>query len=169
MLSVPVGAAAVSMAAAAEPVVAPAAPAAVQPLAPQPTPLGDRWTELVQRLAAQGRITALVRELAWQAGAVACDDEADGSTWTLLVERETLRADSLRDKLATVLGNEAGRPQRLVLTAGVPGDSPARRDAWERQRRQAEAERLIQDDPAVQQVLAQFGSARIVPNSIRPL
>jgi DNA polymerase-3 subunit gamma/tau len=146
-----------------------AAPAVLS--APETTPLGDRWAELVRRLAEQGRIAALVKELAWQAGVRDCSDEADGSAccWTLLVERESLRADGTRDKLAAALSAELGRPQRLQLEAGVPTDSVARRDAWERQRRQAEAEQIIRSDPAVQELLSQFKTARIVPDSIRPL
>ncbi len=150
----------------------PAAAAAAAVLsAPETTPLGDRWAELVRRLAEQGRIAALVRELAWQAGVRDCSDEADGSgcCWTLRVERDSLRADGTRDKLAAALSAELGRPQRLQLEAGVPTDSVARRDAWERQRRQAEAEQIIRADPAVQELLSQFKTARIVPDSIRPL
>ena len=149
----------------------PAAPAAAAaPLtAPQTTPQGDRWAQLVQPLAEQGRITALVRELAWQAGVQGLQEDAASCTWTLQVERESLRNDSLRDKLAAALTAQQGLPQHLVLEPGVPADSVARREAWERLRRQAEAEQLIRDDPAVQELLAQFKTARIVPGSVKPL
>jgi DNA polymerase III subunit gamma/tau len=40
--------------------------------------------------------------------------------------------------------------------------------AAERERRQQEAERIIQNDPLVQDLLAQFPGARIVPGSIKP-
>ena len=136
---------------------------------PQTTPLGDRWATLVGALQQQGRISALVRELALQAGALACDEGADGCTWTLVVERESLRSPALAEKLQAALAAELGGPQRLQLQAGVPTDSPARRDASERQRRQADAERQIRDDPAVSELLTQFKTARIVPGSIRPL
>ncbi len=144
-------------------------PAAATVLAPEARALGDRWAALVQVLAEQGRISALVRELAWQAGVQACDDAADGSsTWILTVERESLRTDNLRDKLAAALSSEQGQPQRLVLEAGLPVDSMARREALERQRRQVEAEQSIRDDPAVQELLSQFSTARIVPGTIKP-
>jgi DNA polymerase-3 subunit gamma/tau len=42
------------------------------------------------------------------------------------------------------------------------------RDAAERDRRQAEAERVIQDDPLVKALMAQYKTARIVPGSVRP-
>ncbi len=147
---------------------APAQPATALS-APATTALGERWFELAQRLAEQGRINALVRELAWQAGVQACVDGRDGCTWTLTVERDSLRTDSLRDRLAAALSAELGSPQRVELQAGVPVDSVARREAWERQRRQAEAEQVIRDDPAVQELLAQFKTARVVPGTIKPL
>jgi DNA polymerase-3 subunit gamma/tau len=110
-----------------------------------------------------------VRELAWQAGVRDCAEGPGGTTWTLIVERESLRSNASRDKLAAALSAELGSPQLLELEGGVPTDSVARREAWERQRRQAEAEQIIRDDPAVQELLGQFKSARIVPGSVRPL
>jgi DNA polymerase-3 subunit gamma/tau len=149
---------------------APPASAAASALqAPQLTPLGDRWAALVRRLQEQGRIAALVRELALQAGALSCEEDGHGDTWTLVVERESLRTPALVEKLQAALAAELGRAQQLRLQPGVPGDSLARRDAWERQQRQLEAERRIRDDPAVTELLAQFKTARIVPGSIRPL
>jgi DNA polymerase III subunit gamma/tau len=152
--------------------VSPASPLRSAPDLPTPpvtTALGDRWAERVQGLAAAGRISGLVRELAWQAGALACDEGPDGSVWTLMVERESLRSEAMRDRLAAALTAEAGASQRLELVPGVPSDSMSRRDAWERQRRQAEAEALFRNDPAVQDLLSQFKTARLVPGTIRPL
>ena len=147
----------------------PQAAAAAPLVAPQTTPLGDRWADVVLRLTEQGRIAALVRELAWQAGVRSCVDGPEGCTWTLVVERESLRSNASRDKLAAALSAELGSPQLLELEPGVPTDSVARREAWERQRRQAEAEQIIREDPAVQELLGQFKTARIVPGSIRAL
>ena len=131
-------------------------------------PGGGRGAALVRGLAEQGRIAAMVRELAWQAGVLACDERDDGCTWTLAVERESLRSGSTPDRLAAALNADGGPLHRLVIEAGVPTDSVARRDAWDRQRRQAEAEQAIRDDPAVQELLGQFRTARIVLGSIRP-
>jgi DNA polymerase-3 subunit gamma/tau len=47
-------------------------------------------------------------------------------------------------------------------------DTPARRTTAERQRRQREAEQIVHNDPLVQEMLAQFKTARIVPGSIKP-
>ncbi len=153
------------------PVLPPPAPAAPTASAPPPADpaLGDRWQTLVQRLAEQGAVTALARELAWQAGLEAVDERASPQRWQLRVERESLRSAAVADRLAAALAAELGRPVALDLQPGVPEDSPARRDAAERQRRQAEAEAVIRDDPAVKTLLEQFKTARIVPGSIKPV
>ena len=148
------------------------APRAAEPPVPTLTTdraLGARWHALVTRLSETGAITALARELALQGGLRAIDDSASPPRWLLVVERETLRSNALRDKLAAALTAELGTPLQLELEAGVPDDTPARRDAAERQRRQAAAEAAIQGDAVVQELLAQFKTARIVPGSIKPL
>jgi DNA polymerase-3 subunit gamma/tau len=161
-------------------VLAPAAPeprmAAPSVATPPPGPavaaansaLGDRWVALASKLAAQGSIVALARELAWQAGLLSVDDQVVPAVWTLQVEREPLRSPALRDKLAATLAAELGAPVELVLVAGTPDDSPARREAAERAQRQGLAEETIRTDPVVQALLAQYKSARIVPGSIKP-
>jgi DNA polymerase III subunit gamma/tau len=148
-----------------------AEPAAVMTLAPVPvpTPLGERWSALIRRLAQAGSISALARELAWQGGLRDIDEAAVPAVWTLVVERESLRSPALRDKLAAALAAELGAAVELRVEAGVPGDSVARRDQAERQRRQAEAEATIASDPLVAGLLAQFKGARIVPGSIKPI
>jgi DNA polymerase-3 subunit gamma/tau len=149
-----------------------APPVSLVPPAPVAGPvdsvLGDRWVALVTRLAAQGTIVALARELAWQAGLLSVDDRAVPAAWTLQVERESLRSPVLRDKLSAALAAELGTSVDLVLVAGAPDDSPARREAAERGRRQALAEETIRADPVVQALLEQYRSARIVPGSIKP-
>lgn len=155
--------------------VAPAAPVRVEESpAPAPTPalvpttLGDRWQRLVLQMAEKGTISALVRELAWQATLVQADDDAQPARWVLVVERESLRTPALQERLANALAAEWGSAVALDLQAGTAGDSPARRDAAERVRRQAEAEDLIRNDPVVQTLMGQFKTARIVPGSIKP-
>lgn len=151
------------------------APAAAPPAAPLQAvaatvdrALGDRWYALIKPLTEQGSLSALARELATQGGLVAVDNSQTPPRWCVMVERETLRATPLRDKLATVLASALGHDVELELQAGVPSDSPARRDAAERARQQAAAEETIQNDPVVQTLLAQFKTARIVPGSIKP-
>ncbi len=113
-------------------------------------------------------ITALVRELALQAELVAQGDAA-APLWRLRVERESLRTAALRDKLQAALVEGLGMAGlQLELQPGVALDTPARRIAAEKQRRQQEAEQIIHDDPLVQEMLAQFKTARIVPGSIKP-
>jgi DNA polymerase-3 subunit gamma/tau len=140
---------------------------------PAPPPSGkvaaaDRWTALVADLAAAGSISALVRELALQAECVSFDETSTPSAWCLRVERESLRAPALVDKLQAAVAAATGRETKLVVEAGATGDTPARRDAAEQARRLAEAEQIIRDDPLVRTLLAQYRGARIVPGSIKP-
>ncbi|MCO5977878.1 DNA polymerase III subunit gamma/tau [Ideonella oryzae] len=135
------------------------------------TPLGDRWAEAVAGMQATGSLVALVRELALQSELVAIAPGADGQgeQWQLRVEREPLRAPPLVDKLQKALQAWAAQPIRLQTVAGVAQDSPALRETERLARRQREAEEVIQSDPLVQSLLAQFSTARIVPGSIRPV
>jgi DNA polymerase III subunit gamma/tau len=121
------GSAALRTAAAPAIAVAATPPAMEHSLAP--TPLGDRWAGLVASLSERGALSALVRELAWQAGLDRIDDGTQPPTWHLLVERDSLRSDALRDKLGQLLAAELGQPLQLALHEQVPQDSPARRDA----------------------------------------
>jgi DNA polymerase-3 subunit gamma/tau len=144
------------------------APARASPPPLEPTPLGERWAAIVALLNQRQAIAALVRELAMQAQLV---DQSDGAQplWRLRVERESLRAPALADKLRHALAEALGiAPLRLEIEAGAVTDTPARRDAAERERRQREAEELVRNDPLVQEMLAQFPTARIVPGSIKP-
>jgi DNA polymerase-3 subunit gamma/tau len=134
----------------------------------EPTPLGDRWQALVAMLNERQAISALARELAMQAQLLEQHDGAQ-PLWRLRVERESLRAEALVEKLRAALAETVGIPPlRLEVEAGAVTDSPARRDAAERERRQREAEAIIHNDPLVKEMLAQFPSARIVPGSIKP-
>jgi DNA polymerase-3 subunit gamma/tau len=142
----------------------PEAAAAPSSTPPARTPLGDRWADVVAQLVERQAITALVRELAWQAELVA----QDGELWRLRVEREPLRAAPLREKLQAALAQRLGTAARIEVESGVALDSPARRDAAERERRQREAEQIIHGDPLVQELMGQFKTARIVPGSIKP-
>jgi DNA polymerase-3 subunit gamma/tau len=137
------------------------APEAVAELSP--TALGERWVAVVQQL----RLVALVRELAMQAELVAAD-EADAPLWRLRVERESLRNPALCEKLQAALRELVHPALRLEVEAGKAQDSPALRESAERDRRQRQAERIIHDDPLVQQMLQRYPTARIVPGSIKP-
>ena len=137
------------------------------------TVLGEQWTALIRPLIAAGSVAALVRELALQAGLLAVQPvpvaDGGGRRWQLCVERETLRAPALAAKLAAALSEVLGEPVQLLVQAGVPQDSIARRDTLAREGAQRDAEQTIQNDPAVQALLAQFRTARIVPGSIKAL
>ena len=152
------------------PVVEPAPEAAVEPLTDLPANAqADRWTAVVQSLCDKGLIAALVRELAMQAQCLGFSEGADGSVWRLRVERDSLRGDNHRDRLAVALTQLLGQPARLDLEGGAVTDTPAIRDQLARQRRQRAAEELIQQDPLVVDLLRQYPEARVVPGSIRPV
>jgi len=143
------------------------APAAAAPTL-QPTPLGDRWVSIVALLNQQQLIAALVRELAMQAQWVEQRDGAE-PLWRLRVERESLRSPALVDKLRGALVKALGiETLRLEIEPGIVTDNPAKREAAERERRLRDAEASIRSDPLVQEMLAQFPTARIVPGSIKP-
>jgi len=145
-----------------------AAPAATPAATPTDAALGDRWQALVRQLEAEVRIGGLLRELAVQAGLDAVDEQAAPPLWRLRVERESLRSDALRERLAGALALITGAALRLEVVPGVPTDSPALRDKAERERRQALAEATIREDPLVRELMGQYRTARIVPGSVRP-
>ncbi len=132
-------------------------------------PLSDRWAEVVAQLNAKGAITALVRELAMQAQCVAQQDEGGQSMWRLRVDRESLCSETNRERLAQALAQVVSGQVMLELEKGPARNTPAQRDQVARERRQHQAEHLIESDPLVRSLLAQHPGARIVPGSIRPL
>jgi DNA polymerase III subunit gamma/tau len=129
----------------------------------------SRWAALVQPLDQSGALSGMVRELAWQAGVVDVDASDAGQTWRLVVESESLRSDVQRDKLAAALTAHAGLNVALVLHAGSPDDTLAKRDAQARAQRQTQAEEAIRSDPVVVELMSQFKGARLVPGSIKPV
>jgi DNA polymerase-3 subunit gamma/tau len=168
---------AVPAAVAASVAAAPAAPAD-EPVRVTPVPevdtagqerqaLADQWDAVVRRLVEEGRLTGLVRELAWQGGLVA-QEEGSPAVWHFRIPHESLRGAALRDKLTEALVGSLGMPLRIDVQAGDGGDTPARRDAAQKARLQAQAEAAIREDSLVQSLLQQFSTARLVPGSIRP-
>jgi DNA polymerase-3 subunit gamma/tau len=136
---------------------------------PGTDPLSDRWAELVAQMNAQGVITALVRELAMQAQCVAQRDEGGQSMWSLRVERESLRSETNRERLAQAMSQVLAAQVLLELERGAAFNTPAQRDQVAREQRQHQAEHLIESDALVRSLLAQYPGARIVPGSIKPL
>ena len=139
-----------------------------KPIELAPTALGARWAELVAGMNADGSISAFARELAMQSQCVTLDEQATPVVCRLRVERETLRAAAPCEKLQAALAEALQRAVRLEVEAGSAEDSPAKRDAAERARRQTQAEHVIHDDPLVQALMAQYKTARIVPGSVKP-
>ena len=162
---------AVALAAVAPPITAQAvaaSPVVSAKLGSVTTLAGDRWAAAAAAMNAAGSIAALVRELAMQAQCLAIDESATPPTWRLRVEREVLRSPAQRERLQAALAEHLGHAVAIDVAAGSADDSPALRDAAERERRQHAAEQVIQNDPLVRSLLAQFKTARIVPGSIKP-
>ncbi|WP_431262956.1 DNA polymerase III subunit gamma/tau [Roseateles chitinivorans] len=130
-----------------------------------PTPLGERWYAVVPQLG----LNALARELALQAECLEIDESAEPQRWRFRVERESLRQPGLMEKLQSVLATFTGKSVRVDIEAGRASDSPALRDTQATRARQRQAESIILEDPEVQQLLAQFKTARILPGSIKPV
>ena len=131
------------------------------------TPLGDRWAAVVGEMVSAGSIGAMVRELAQQSQCLSIGDQADPALWVLQVDRETLRSAAQCDKLEAVLTQHLGSVVRIEVRGGPVTDTPALRNAAERNRRQREAEQIIHDDAAVRSLMAQYPGARIVPGSVK--
>jgi len=104
-----------------------------------------------------------VRELALQSQLVARDMDQ----WLLRVERESLNQPGSRDRLTAAL-QTAGFSVRLEAEVGRVTDSPAKRNAAAAAAQQLVAEKIVFDDPFVQNMMRDFG-AKIVPGSIKPL
>ena len=140
----------------------------VTDISPWVTQVGTRWAQLVGQMLDAGSIGAMVRELAMQAQCLTLDEDAVPVVCKLRVEREMLRAPALCEKLQTALGATLGVTAQIETEAGVAEDSKSRRDTQERERRQAQAEQTIHNDPLVLALMAQYKTARIVPGSVKP-
>jgi DNA polymerase-3 subunit gamma/tau len=123
------------------------------------TPEGDAWAARVEGLG----LTALVRELAWQAQPLACPAPGAAETWRLRVERESLRAPALVAKL------EAALQGKLDIEPGRAEDSLALRAVARARAEQRAAEKIAAEHPLTRALLAQFASARILPGSVQPI
>ena len=147
----------------------PAMPAVAppEPVAAEDAPLMDRWCVWVQALIDAQAVQALVRELALQAQCIQVDEL--GLEIHLRVRSESLATEALAAKLTEALRKVTGQPWRVQLAVGEVRDSVGLRESRRRERRQAQAEAVIRQDPLVQELLAQFPGARLVPGSVRAL
>ena len=157
------------------PVAAPrAAPMAAAPVAPvvaAPVPAAqaataslaiDDWVALVGGL----KLSGLTSQLAQQSELVAHDDRSI----TLRVPIKSLASPATLDKLKAALTQHFGRPVGVTVEVGsVKGTTVAAVRSDERAARQADAQAIIDADPFVQAVVRDFGGARVVPGSVKPV
>ncbi|MFM8345738.1 MAG: DNA polymerase III subunit gamma/tau C-terminal domain-containing protein, partial [Betaproteobacteria bacterium] len=127
----------------------------------------ERWCTWIAALVQAQSVSALVRELGLQAQCVSIDDAAQ--RLVLKVRSESLASEALAAKLAEALNRHTGQTWVLQVSQGDVGDSLALRETRRRDRRQAQAEAMIRQDPLVQDLLAQFPGAQLVPGSVRPV
>ncbi|NBW78358.1 MAG: hypothetical protein EBR27_05015 [Betaproteobacteria bacterium] len=129
----------------------------------QTTEDGDFWYQIVQELVKAEAVVALVRELALQSQLIA----RDAGHWMLRLERESLNSPNSRQRLSAAL-EAVGHKVALSFEVGRVTDSPAKRIALAAAQKQQAAEKVIYEDPWVQEMMRDFG-AKIVPGSIQPL
>ena len=149
--------------------VAPLVAPVVAPVVGTPEDKPD-WVKLVRDLICAEKISALPRELAMNAECIHWEYHADlGMIHCVLrVEREMLAAPQHCEKLRVALAEHLGVSVDLRLEIGPVQQTPAMQLLEEKKIRQHDAEQLIQEDPLVRSLLAQFKGAHIVPGSVRP-
>jgi DNA polymerase III subunit gamma/tau len=135
-----------------------------QRIAPvEPDAVHDAWVAVVQQLLDAEAVNALTRELAVQSQCV----EQGAQHLTLRVEQASLKSDAARDKLQAAFV-ALGRAEVLTVELGPVVDSWSKRNQAKIVARQQAAEDLINNDPLVIELQAQWG-AKIVPGSIKAL
>ena len=143
------------------PVAAPTVLAAVDAPVAKPLVIDD-WVSLVSRL----KLSGLTSQLAQQSELVAHDDRSI----TLRVPFKSLASAVTLDKLKLALAQSFGRPIGVNIEVGtVKGTTVAAVRSDERAARQADAQAIIDADPFVQAVVRDFGGARVVPGSVKPV
>ena len=135
--------------------------------AASPPTLGRRWCGSL--VAARARSRAMVRELAMQAECVASSTAPASRSGSCASSARTCArrrcASSCRRRVA------AGARRSRCGSSSRPAsavDTPARRDAAERDARQAAGRAEHPRRSAGQALMAQYKTARIVPGSVKP-
>lgn len=124
----------------------------------------EAWVERVRSLLATDRLGGLARELALHSELAS----RDGPVWTLRVERQSLLHEGAREQLLQALRSvDPQGPEQLQMEVGAVTDCEAMRRAAAQAQRQELAERIIETDPFVQEMMTKWG-ARIVAGSIKP-
>ncbi|MEY4764878.1 MAG: hypothetical protein RI907_1551 [Pseudomonadota bacterium] len=161
------------------PVAAVATSVAVEPVRDEPEPpppddteLDRLWHSQVMSLSQQGLVVALVRELAMQAQCLEHEPLVAGgaspAVWVVRVERESLCTDANIERLRAALGTLVAGDAVLRIEKGRVKHTPATKEQAIREARQRAAQRMIEHDPLVRQLIAQFPGAQIVAGSVRP-
>jgi DNA polymerase-3 subunit gamma/tau len=139
----------------------PAAPASVQDGA-RPGAVIDEWAALIEAAALKGPVGQLARH----ANLIAIENSV--VRLSLKPAHEHFNAPPLAATLEQKISAALGRPVTLRFERGVTmSDTPAEAAQRKQAARQRDAEASLAGDPAVQQLLQEFGG-RLVSESIRP-
>jgi len=146
---------------AASPVPSAAAPTARQVASPAQSQ-DEGWDTLVPKLGLSGMAKAFVSHCTMT-------EQSDSAiTLTLEKRHESLRTDSVFNKVETALSDHFGKPMSLQVAFSEANlASPAEKQRQQQERQQLEAETSIASDPVVEEIQNQFGAA-IIPGSITP-
>ncbi|MDH5858849.1 DNA polymerase III subunit gamma/tau [Lampropedia aestuarii] len=121
------------------------------------------WQALVRQLNEQGQLTALVRELAQQSQV----QKRDATGVHLRINNQSLMNETLRGKLQAVL-QAADVAGTLTLEYGEVTASLMLQMEADKQRAQAIAQTIVDNDERVQWLRNHFG-AEVVTGSIKPI
>ena len=140
---------------------------AVEPMAAAAPPFewDGNWPALASSLPLRG----VAQQLAQQSELLTMQREGGNKVHChLRIPLETLLSGGSAGKLEAALSDHFGQTVRVTTETGTVQHTANAQAVAERELRQREAERSIQNDPFVQTVMREFG-ATIVPGSIRPV
>lgn len=134
----------------------------LRPDIPAATGLAARWIELCEQMGLTGITGTIVRHTTLVA--------EEGDTWQLHLDptHSALFNATQQKRINESVNQVLGREVHLQIEERAPeAETPALALARRRARQQADAVLSIEQDPAIQTLLREFG-AKILPDSIRP-
>ena len=134
----------------------------LRPDIPAATGLAARWIELCEQMGLTGMTGNIVRHTTLVA--------EEGDLWQLHLDPQhsALFNANQQKRINESVNQALGREVRLQIEERAPeAETPALALARRRARQQADAVQSIEQDPAIQTLIRDFG-ATIVPDSIRP-
>ena len=125
--------------------------------------LGDDWYATVRALELGG-VARMIAENSYPI-------ERIGDQWVLCLDdaHDTLLNDAQTRVIERALAAYLGRPQRLTIISGDPGEeTPAVRNQREKREQHEQAVADLREDETVQSLVSEFG-AELKLESVRPI